>query len=198
MPRPELNKDINPDIFDSHYWYKNELTSFAKMLGVSASGGKFEIHDRISEFLRTGNKIKPKNSNFSKQNIDWQNDDLSPETIIDSGYNNNQYARAFFKSHIKGFSFNIDFMNFMKKAQGQTLGDAVDFYLDLQARKKKGYKQAIPDHNQYNAYVRDFLSDNPDFDKKQVLRYWLAKIEIPIPGSKGRGFVYDKSDLNLV
>ena len=56
MPRPTLAVDIDPEIFDSYYWYRSELEAFAKLLGLSRAGGKFDIHDRISEFLRTGQK----------------------------------------------------------------------------------------------------------------------------------------------
>jgi dTDP-glucose pyrophosphorylase len=121
MARPKLISRIDPEVFDSFYWYKDELQQFAKELGVSTSGGKFEIHDRISHYLRTGEKLKQKTVKPTSD-FDWNKEILSPQTLITDNYKNNQNVRAFFEEHIgKGFSFNIDFMNYMKDSVGLTL-----------------------------------------------------------------------------
>ena len=41
------------------YWLKEELQSFCRENGISASGSKIEITDRIEIFLRTGEIKKP-------------------------------------------------------------------------------------------------------------------------------------------
>lgn len=197
MSRPRLVSTINPEVFDSYYWYKEELISFARDLGLSSAGGKFEIHDRISHFLRTGKKLKK--VNFKPvSNFDWPNESLEPDTVITDNYKNNQNVRAFFKKHVGDhFSFNIDFMNFMKQSVGLTLQDAVDFYNELMEARKQGKKQEIPDHNQFNLYVRTISQVHPELTKEQVTKIWLKKIEIPRPGSRGRGIVFEEADLDL-
>ena len=54
--RPNLTKDISVESFKDFYWLKKELQSFCRKYGLSATGPKIEISDRIEIFLRTGEK----------------------------------------------------------------------------------------------------------------------------------------------
>ena len=85
MTRPSLSKDIDPDVFDSYYWYRSELETFAKLLKLSRSGGKFTIHDRISHYLRTGEKLKEKKVKPTST-FDWATETLTLETVITDSY----------------------------------------------------------------------------------------------------------------
>jgi hypothetical protein len=49
-----LDKKINIKDFNDFYWLKSELMSFCREIGISSSGGKIEIANRISEYLETG------------------------------------------------------------------------------------------------------------------------------------------------
>jgi len=44
--RPELTRDLNVDDFRNFYWLKDELQTFCRENGISASGSKIEITDR--------------------------------------------------------------------------------------------------------------------------------------------------------
>lgn len=57
--RPNLNQDINIENFRDFYWLKEELQLFCRENGISPSGSKMEIADRIEAFLRTGEIKKP-------------------------------------------------------------------------------------------------------------------------------------------
>ncbi|MEG0473334.1 MAG: SAP domain-containing protein, partial [Solibacillus sp.] len=57
--RPNLTKDINVESFKDFYWLKEELQSFCRENGLSATGSKIEISDRIETFLQTGEIKKP-------------------------------------------------------------------------------------------------------------------------------------------
>jgi SAP domain-containing new25 len=57
--RPNLTKDISVVSFKNYYWLKEELQSFCRENGISASGSKIEISDRIETFIRTGEIKKP-------------------------------------------------------------------------------------------------------------------------------------------
>lgn len=61
--RPILTKEISRQDFMDFYWLKEELQSFCRDNGISASGSKIEISDRIETFLRTG-KIKKTTKKF--------------------------------------------------------------------------------------------------------------------------------------
>lgn len=57
--RPNLTKEISEESFRDYYWLKQELQSFCRANGISASGSKIEISDRIEIFLLTGEIKKP-------------------------------------------------------------------------------------------------------------------------------------------
>ncbi len=194
MPRPQLTKTIDPAEFDSYYWYKEELMDFARRLGVKASGGKFEIHDRISDYLRGVvqgvSVVKAKTSKF-----DWTNKLLTKDTVITDSYKNSQNVRKFFKEYVgESFKFSITLMDWMQGHIGSTLGDAVQVYPELMQNRKR---QEIRTHNQFNLYLREYFADNPEGTKEEATATWLKKIEIPRPGSKGHGIRYDRQDLLL-
>ena len=198
MPRPTLVANIDPEIFDSYYWYRSELEAFAKSLGLSRAGGKFDIHDRISIFLRTGQKSKPQKVKATSK-FDWSTEALSLETVITDSYKNSENVREFFKAQVgEGFKFYIDLMNFMTDNVGATLADAVDFHNERKLAIKGGYKQKIEDHNQFNLYTREFLADNPELSRDDVNACWAKIIETPRPNSKGRGIRYSKDDLKFL
>src|SRR5687768_4111951 len=58
-PQVKLTKGIRPDDFRGLYWLKLELQDFCREHGLSTSGGKREIADRIEHFLRTGERLAP-------------------------------------------------------------------------------------------------------------------------------------------
>ena len=66
MLRPNLTKDISGQSFKNFYWLKEELQAFCRENGISASGSKIEISDRIETFLQTGEMKKPIRQSSSK------------------------------------------------------------------------------------------------------------------------------------
>lgn len=176
------------------YWLKEEIVAYARSIGVSPAGGKFEIIDRVAHFLDTGERRKPSQEKPRPVHgsTHWHKMALSRETVIDAGYRNNQNVRRFFKAEIgQRFSFNIEFMNWMKANAGKTLGDAVDEWLRIEAKRKSGVKAEIPHHNQFNAYVQAFFEDNPDRSMDDARHFW--KLKRSLPGHNR----YERSDLEL-
>ena len=198
MARPELNTSIDAETFDSYYWYRQELQTLARELGISSAGGKFDIHDRISHYLRTGEALKPVRVKPTSD-FDWATEPLSSDTVITDSYKSTENVRRFFKSRVgESFKFSIDLMNFIKDNQGATLADAVQYYKDRVLRQKSGYRQPIEDHNQFNLYTREFLADNPQLTRDDANTCWAAVIEQPRPGSKGRDIRYSRDDLSYL
>lgn len=198
MARPILDPSLDAETFDSYYWYRSELQIFAKLLGLSRAGGKFEIHDRISHYLRTGEKLEPvKQKPTSK--FDWAKERLTHDTVITDSYKNSQNVRGFFESEVgSSFSFSIDLMNFMKDNQGAKLADAVDYYKEREKAIQNGYQQKIEEHNQFNLYTREFLADNPTLGREEANKCWAVIIDTPRPGSKGRDIRYSRDDLKFL
>ncbi|MDP9739437.1 UNVERIFIED_ORG: hypothetical protein QFZ59_001267 [Bacillus sp. B2I3] len=57
--RSNLSKDISIESFKDFYWLKEELQTFCRENGISSTGSKIEISDRIETFLRTGEIKNP-------------------------------------------------------------------------------------------------------------------------------------------
>lgn len=104
--RPNLTKDISVESFIDFYWLKEELQSFCGENGISASGSKIEISERIKTFLQTG-EIK-KNIKKSKVNKKIEPQvGLSLDTVITENHRCSQIVRAYFKIVIPKFHFFI-------------------------------------------------------------------------------------------
>lgn len=194
--RPKLTKDISADDFKLNYWLKEELINFSRELGLSTSGGKIEISDRIQEYLETGRKL-PGNKKIACKAIssfDWNNEKLTLQTLITDNYKNSENVRKFFIMHIgDNFRFNVEFMNWIKQNQGKNLADAIIKWREINALKRNPrHKTEILPQFEYNTYIRAFLRDNPKCTIKEAIYCWKKKRLLPVPK------VYAREDLNFL
>lgn len=188
--RPELHAGIDPETFDAHYWYRQELMDLARKLDLSCAGGKFQIHDRISHFLRTGERLGPESHKPSSK-VDWRSAALSPQTVITDSYRNTQRVRAFFAKHIgPDFAFTIELMTWIKENHGARLADALEAERERRAQVAQGHKPQIAPHNQYNRFARDYMAHHPQGERQDMDAAWQALIRQPRPGCRGRGFIF--------
>lgn len=197
--RPVLKKHLSVNDFRAFYWLKNELILFCQQEGLSRTGSKIELANRIAYFLETGAKPPPQRkekpaSTSIKSKFNWNTDLLTLNTIITDNYKNTENVRVFFATQLgKRFKFNVRFMNWMKSNEGKTLGDAVAAWQQITAQKKqdKSPKDIAPQF-EYNRYLRDFLADNPAKDRAIGIALW--KIKKSMRGDN----VYTPSDLNFL
>lgn len=193
MGRPELNKEISIKDFNDFYWLKQELVDFCKSVGITTTGGKMEIAERIRNYISTGNVIKNAIKNVKvNSKFDWNSEILTCETVITDNYRNGENVRNFFIKEIGShFSFNVIFMKWMKVNTGRTLDDAIYEWKRINDLKKdKKYVGEIDPQFEYNRYMRAFLHDNPNLSSKDAMKYWKLK-------SKNRGTnEYERIDLN--
>src|SRR5699024_1361193 len=181
--RPELTRDLNVDDFRNFYWLKEELQIFCRENGISASGSKIEITDRIAVFLETGKIQKPmrkRNAATKKVNLE----ELSLDTIITENHRCSQVVRAFFKSVIPKFHFSTYIQNYFKENVGKTYQDVVDAWYEEEERKKDPfYKKQIGSQFEYNQFTRDYFADPKNKGKKRedAIKAW-NKIKA-LPGS---------------
>jgi Domain of unknown function (DUF6434)/SAP domain-containing new25 len=192
--RPPIERVKTGAELKDWYWLKTEVMNQARVLGLSTAGGKFEIIDRIADFLdgKVTAKLRRAGPSFKGPGFDWHGGALSHATIITPDYRNTQNVRRFFIAEIgRRFSFNIAFMAWMKASAGKTLGDAAEEWTRVHALTKAGERPAIPFHNQFNAYVRAFFEDNPDRPMDDARHFW--KLKRSLPGHNR----YERSDLDL-
>lgn len=90
------------------------------------------------------------------------------------------------------FAFSNEFMAWMKSAQGKTLQDAIEFWLELDRKKnREGYREKPLPQNQYNQFSRDISTAVPGISAREIRRIWAIKRARPGP------HVYEKGDENL-
>ena len=98
MKRPELSRALTPEQFQENYYLKEELQAFLKACGVSASGSKADLNERILQILH-GNAICSAVKQRKVKNN--RTDTLCPDSIIEKDLVCSQKHRAFFKSVIE-------------------------------------------------------------------------------------------------
>lgn len=179
--RPNLTKDISTESFKAFYWLKEELQSFCRKNGLSASGSKIEISDRIEIFLRTGEIKKPVRKSRVNKTIDSQVD-LSLDTVITENHRCSQDVRVFFKTVIPKFHFSTYIQNYFKNNVGKTYRDAVNAWFEEEERKKDpSYKKNIAPQFEYNQFTRDFFADpkNQGKSRDEAIEAWNEIKKLP-------------------
>lgn len=194
MDRPKLDKGISIDDFNDFYWLKQELVDFCKTVGMSTSGGKMEIADRIRHYIRTREALPSKPPKARHQStFNWDSEILTKDTIITGNYKNGENVRNFFIQEIgTHFSFNVIFMKWMRENAGKKLEDAIAEWNRIDKMKKdKNYVSEIDPQFEYNRYMRAFLNDNPHLSSREAMKFWNLK------RAKRGTNEYERSDLDL-
>lgn len=179
--RPNLTKDISVKSFQDFYWLKEELQSFCRDNGISASGSKIEISDRIETFLLTGEIKKPIRKSRVNKNIESQTN-LSLDTVITENHRCSQDVRAFFKTVIPKFHFSTYIQNYIKNNVGKTYRDVVNAWYEEEERKKDpSYKKKIAPQFEYNQFIHDFFADpkNQGKSREEAIKAWNEIKKLP-------------------
>lgn len=179
--RPELTRDLNVNDFRNFYWLKEELQMFCRGNGISTSGSKIEITERIAMFLESGKILKPmrKRSTSTKKG---KLEELSLDTVITEDHRCSQVVRAFFKSIIPTFHFSTYIQNYFKENVGKTYSNVVDAWYEEKERKKDpSYKRQISPQFEYNQFIRDYFADPKNKDKKRenAIKAWNEMKALP-------------------
>ncbi|WP_020063220.1 DUF6434 domain-containing protein [Bacillus sp. 123MFChir2] len=179
--RPNLTKDISIQDFKDYYWLKEELQSFCREHGMSASGSKIEITDRIETFLQTGEIKKALRKPKSKTQSQTQAN-LSLDTVITENHRCSQDVRAFFKAVIPKFHFSTYIQNYFKNNIGKTYRDVVTAWYEEEERKKDpAYRKDIAPQFEYNQFTRAFFADpnNKGKTRKEAIEAWSNIKKLP-------------------
>lgn len=180
--RPNLTKGISIKEFKDFYWLKEELQLFCRENGISATGSKIEISDRIETFLRTGEIIKPiRNSKINTK--PQRQEKLSLDTVIMENHRCSQEVRAFFQTVISyKFHFSTYIQNYIKNNVGKTYRDVVDaWYEEVDRKKDPAYKKTIAPQFEYNQFIRDFFADpkNKGKSREEGIEAWKNIKKLP-------------------
>lgn len=179
--RPNLTKNISVESFRDYYWLKEELQSFCRENGISASGSKIEISDRIETYLLTGEIKNPIRISRVNKKIEPQTD-LSLDTVITENHRCSQNVRAFFKTVIPKFHFSTYIQNYFKNNVGKTYRDVVNaWYKEEERKKDPSYKKKIAPQFEYNQYICDFFADpkNQGKSREEAIESWNEIKKLP-------------------
>jgi hypothetical protein len=139
--RPTLNRETSIDTFKEYYWLKEELQTFCRNNGISASRSKIELSEQIATFLETGEIRKPvRKSKLTS----LPQEALSLDTVITEHHRCSQQVRAFFKSVIPSFHFSSCIQNYFKNNVGSTYRDAVRLLPNSNTINSPGTSLPIP------------------------------------------------------
>lgn len=186
--RPNLDNNIDSKIFKEYYYLKEELIDFCRKNNLQTTGSKFELIERIVNFLDTGKRTFKKHTIRKTKSIN----NITLDTIIEENFVCSEHHRAFYKAQIgNSFSFNVAFQKWLKSNAGKTYQNSVDAYYQILEDKKKN-KTTIDKQFEYNTYIRDFFNDNKDKNLDQAIKCWKYKKSL-----KGHN-KYEKNDLKIL
>ncbi|MBP3953082.1 DUF6434 domain-containing protein [Bacillus suaedae] len=167
--------------FDDYYWLKEELQTFCREKGISTSGSKIEIFDRVKTYLLTGEIRKPIRKTKINKKIESKTE-LSLETVITENHRCSQEVRAFFKTVIPKFHFSTAIQNYFKNNIGRTYSDVVVAWHEEEERKKDPtYKKNIAPQFEYNQFISDYFADpkNKEKSRKAAIEAWNRIKRLP-------------------
>lgn len=197
MQRPKFEHIKSGAEFNRWYWLKEELVEICKRANLPVTGRKFDLRDRIMYAVDHQGKIKPQpKKKKATSKFNWAKEALHCDTLITDNLSFGQNFRKFMTNEIgTSFSFNTDFMAWVKANTGKTLADEVAQWQILEKLiENPKFRSDIAANNMYNQYMRDFLDDNPGKTIKDARTCWLLKKQLPTED----GFIrYESTDLNL-
>ena len=186
--RPNLSIKLDSKTFKEYYYLKKELIDFCRNNNLQTTGGKFELTERISKFLDTGER-SIENHNVRRTKTVAK---ITLDTIIEDNFVCSEKHRSFYKEQIgKTFSFNVLFQKWLKNNSGKTYKDSIEAYYQI-LKDKKNNKITIDKQFEYNTYIRDFFNDNKDKNLEQAIKCWKYKKSL-----KGHN-KYEKTDLTVL
>lgn len=168
--RPALEPTLSATSFAAWYWLKTELQAFCRAQGLAVGGSKDALARRIGAHL--GGAVAPAVAQGKAPRAKLP-EPLHLHTVIQPGWALSHGLRRFFVSQVgEAFRFNQPLRALFQNPQGQTLGQAVDLYLQTRHQHRP-----IGAQFQFNQHMRDYFAQHPDATRDQALRAWREKWE---------------------
>ena len=168
--RPSLSDIKSYDEFTKYYWYREELSSICKQIGIDYTGTKQELNYNIKEYFK-GNLIKKESRRFPTVNAhEMDNDIRLDSSLIECGFSFNAKFREFFSKQVgvHNFKFTADMATAWRKVKQEhdksfTIQDMLDIYYG-----KSGYAKYDSSSCEWNKFLKDFCADerNKQFHHK--------------------------------
>ncbi len=171
--RPPLSPSMTGDELRRWYWEKSELVRFTLVLGISASGGKIDLIERIADTLDGRTPARPPTKRRSTPQLSGP---LTAQTVIPPGQRSSQVLRAFFVQQIgSAFRFDASMRSFIEHGAGRTLGQAVEHWW---ATRSDGLRP-IGAQFELNRFSRDWHAAHPGGSRAAMLAAWRRHRSLP-------------------
>lgn len=174
MERPPLDERLTEAEFDRWYWTLAELQTFARSVGVRASGRKREVAARITAHL-TG-RAQPRSTPQPRLTPQLTGD-VARDTVIPTGQKSTRHLREFFEAEIgPSFRFDGHMRPFLANANGATLGDAIDHW-----HATRGLP--LPTHSpslEFNAFTKEWHRHHPTGTTTACRAAWQRYRALPV------------------
>lgn len=166
--RPALTSDLTAGEFERWYWLKDELTDFARVLGIRATGGKELLTARIAARLE-GRELAepaPRTRGGGRQLAGV----LTASTVIPQGQRCSQVVRAWMREQVgAGFHFDAEMRAFFAGSDGtRTMQDALDHWHTTRDHAGRD----IDAQFEYNRFTRAWNEAHPEGSREQLLVAW--------------------------
>lgn len=172
--RPELTPSLAEAEFRRWYYTMAELQPFARQIGVSASGPKAALNDRIAAFL--GGREVPK-PNTKRTNSPQLEPPFDRSTVIPNGQRSTPVLRPFFEEHIgPSFRFDGHMRKFLKESNGATLGDAIDHWHETRGQDLPTQSKSL----EFNAFTKEWHRHHPHGSVTDCRAAWDRFRSLPI------------------
>lgn len=176
QPRPSLTAALTGAEFARWYWRKDELTDFARTLGIRATGGKDLLTARIAAHLGGRDFTEP--AAPRRVGRAQLTHPVSGATVIPVGQRCSQVVRAWFIEQVgPSFRFDAAMREFFAHTDGTaTLTDALAHY----RATRDGDARPIGPQFEYNRFTRAWHAANPAGTRADLLRAWQEYRDRPV------------------
>ena len=164
--RPNFSEIKSYAEFAKYYWYREELSSICKKIGIDHTGTKQELNHNIEEYFK-GNLIEKKRRHSSGARTPAIGLESS---LIECGFSFNAKFREYFSQQtgVPNFKFTADMATAWRKVKREhdrafTIQDMLDVYYG-----KSDYAKYDSSSCEWNKFLKDFCADegNKQFHNK--------------------------------
>ena len=156
------------------YWLASELQLLARHRGVSASGGKVELADRLAAVL---DGRQPKASVPKPPPARQLAGPLGPDTVLPPGQRCTETLRAFFVGQLgRGFVFDGPMREFVRTGAGRTLGDGIEHWHASRSPEPSGIEPQF----ELNRFLRQWHLAHPAQSHRAALAAWQLHRALPL------------------
>ncbi|MFD7961693.1 DUF6434 domain-containing protein [Streptomyces zaomyceticus] len=174
--RPELSAALSGDEFARWYWTLAELTVLAREIGVSRSGGKVALTERLRAALDgVAPAAAPSRTRRAGRQLAAP---VNGSTVLPEGQRCSQVLREYFRREIgPSFHFDAYMRAFVAEGTGRTLSDAVAHW--HATRQTAAQVHEIGAQFELNRFLRAWHAEHPAGSRTEALAAWRAHRDRP-------------------